>query len=347
MSQIEIVARSEAQALEKAALALKLSVDDIHVIEEYEPDELDIENLDKEEANNPTLKTVEGEATLYIVKVSQKKLIEEIRTWVQGMVELFQPGSTCTVKPRGEGFLAIIEAEDPSIFIGKQGQTLQALQHVVSRVLPTKLENCPPVHLDVGDYRDKRLAQLERIAENSVQRALRTRRNVELRPMSSQDRKYIHNYLKNYPEITTQSFGNEPHRYLVIEVPGGQRQRGGGGGGRRGGGKPNQRGSGGRQGGGNRQRGGGGGNKDHQRSSGGGRGGERYQQRSDAALLDNRPNGGSQQRSGGSHQPPPPSFDDYQDINIEERVSRLPVYNEKTVDDSVFDPERPMVDELE
>ncbi len=236
MNQIEVVARSQEQAIRKAAEKLGAGEEDLHVIEEYEPDDKDLEQLAEEEGDNPG----EGDAGLYVIRVSMGKIIEAAQEWMDGFLERFKPGCSCEVLVEHGGLTVIIEADDASIFIGRQGQTLHALQHVLSRALTQAVPNCPPVMVDVGQYREKRLEQLTKIAKNAADKARRTKRNVELRPMPSEDRKFVHNFLKNYEGLTTSSHGRDPERFVVIEVPGGEGRKpsrsngSGSGGGRRG-----------------------------------------------------------------------------------------------------------------
>jgi len=219
MKKIEIVARSTEQALEKAATRLEMPLDELSILEEYDPDDNDIKVLEKEEEENPEFK-IDGEPGLFVVSVSMEKTFAAIREWLEGLVERFQPKSRIELIPHDDAVTAVIHAEDPSIWIGRQGQTLGALQHVVSRVLPQIVENCPMVHLDVGDYREKRLEKLEEMADFALRRAKKSRRSFKMKPMSSQDRKYVHQYLKEKKGVETTSVGREPHRYIVVDLPG-------------------------------------------------------------------------------------------------------------------------------
>lgn len=227
MSQIEIVARSKKQAFEKAAKKLGVVPEDLTVLEEYDPDDLDLKNLEVEEKETPEYKS-DDEPILFVISINMDKAIIQIREWLEGLMSRFQKGIRVEMIYEEGIATAVFHADDPSILIGRQGQTLEALQHIVTRILPRIVPNCPIIQLDVGDYREKRLEKLEDIADRAVEKALRTRRNVELRPMSSQDRKYVHNYLKDEPGIKTNSYGAEPNRYLMIEVSGGDKPRRGG-----------------------------------------------------------------------------------------------------------------------
>ncbi|MCB2156967.1 hypothetical protein KQI84_18980 [bacterium] len=314
MRQVEVIARSEAGALEKASAKLEETLENLEIIEEYEPDELDLEQLTKDEDGLPE-EDRQGEPVLYVVRAGISRFIERTREVVTGMVNRFQPGSTCEVFVEEGSIIARIDAPEPSIFIGRGGGTLDSMQHVITRILTKSEDDFPQVFLDVGDYREKKLERLEDIAEQAARRALKTRRNVRLRPMPSQDRKFIHNYLKSRQGISTSSHGREPKRFIEIEVAGGSRDSRGG------------RGRGGRSGGGRD------GGRGGDRRRGGGDSGNNQQRREQPAPP-------SEMR-----QPAPPS--NYEDVAIEERSSRLPAYKEAPVDKTAFDPDRPLVDEIE
>lgn len=222
MSQIEIIARSQKQAFEKAAKQLNVTPEELTVLEEYDPDDLDLKNLEAYEKENPE-DQIDGEPVLYVISINMDKAIIQIREWLEGLMSRFQKGITVEMIYEDGIATGVLRAEDPSILIGRQGQTLEALQHIVTRILPRIVPNCPIIQLDVGDYREKRLEKLEDIADRAVEKARKFKRNVDLRPMSSQDRKYVHNYLKDEPGIKTNSYGADPNRYLRIEVPGGDK----------------------------------------------------------------------------------------------------------------------------
>ncbi|MDK2971831.1 MAG: spoIIIJ-associated protein [Candidatus Sumerlaeota bacterium] len=359
MKKVEVVARSQEQALEKAAAQLELPATKLHVIEEYEPDELDLQTLEAEEAELPEDQRLSGDPVLFVVQESPYENIAPIQEWLQGLVERFQPGSTVEVVPSGDHLRAVIDGPEASIFIGRQGQTLSAFQHLMSRVIPQINKDAPEVHIDVGDYRDRRLELLRRVADQAVRRARKMRQNIPLKPMPSHDRKYLHNYLASEAGITTQSFGKDPHRYLLIEVEGAEstaplpRDDNDEGGGRRRGGDSRRRGRGGRDrdNRGNRDdrgnragqgepRGGG------RKGRGGRRGGaqaehdpyaeERRRLREMAATMQDIDENG---------EPVPPGA--YEDVRIDEIPSRMLRYDEKSMDQSAFDPEKPLVDEIE
>jgi len=115
----------------------------------------------------------------------------------------------------GEIILDIV-GDDLGILIGRHGRTLDALQVLVSAITNRKLEQRYPVVVDISGYRHRRRLKLEEIARRAADRAARQHQAVELRPMTSFERRVIHMALRNDRRVTTESEGVEPRRMVVI-----------------------------------------------------------------------------------------------------------------------------------
>jgi spoIIIJ-associated protein len=115
----------------------------------------------------------------------------------------------------GEIILDIV-GDDLGILIGRHGRTLDALQVLVSAITNRKLEQRHPLVIDVSGYRHRRRMKLEEIAHRAADRAARQRRAVELRPMTSFERRVVHVALRNDRRVTTASEGEEPRRMVVV-----------------------------------------------------------------------------------------------------------------------------------
>lgn len=110
-----------------------------------------------------------------------------------------------------------LKSEKAAILIGKRGQTLNALENL-SQLVANKFSNSfIIIKLDVGNYRERRQESLEQLAERMADKAIRIGSKVEFEPMSSFERKIIHNALSVRVDIETYSVGTDPNRYLVIE----------------------------------------------------------------------------------------------------------------------------------
>jgi spoIIIJ-associated protein len=102
------------------------------------------------------------------------------------------------------------------VVIGKRGQTLDSLQHLVGLVVNKGEFAFITVTLDTEGYRRRRKETLEHLAFNLAKKAKHLRKNVVLEPMNPYERRIIHSTLQNDRYVTTYSEGVEPHRYVVI-----------------------------------------------------------------------------------------------------------------------------------
>lgn len=108
------------------------------------------------------------------------------------------------------------DRDDIGLIIGKRGQTLDAVQYLANAVVGSMCDPSIPIRIDAQDYRQRRSEQLEEIADQAVEDVTRSGRRVELEPMTSSERKVIHLYLKDHPDVETESSGREPNRRVAI-----------------------------------------------------------------------------------------------------------------------------------
>ena len=106
--------------------------------------------------------------------------------------------------------------QDLGLFIGRHGQTIDAVQHLAQRIVLTGGETGLRVLVDAGGYRERRAKALRAQAEDAAEEALRADRPVELDPMPALERRVVHEHLRDRGEVETYSEGTEPDRYLVI-----------------------------------------------------------------------------------------------------------------------------------
>ena len=111
---------------------------------------------------------------------------------------------------------AVLHGEDLGLFIGRHGQTIDAVQHLAYKVAARTITPAPKVEVDAAGYRDRRRQALERQADQAAGDAVRSRRPVALDAMSATERKVVHEYLKDREDVETYSEGTEPDRHLVV-----------------------------------------------------------------------------------------------------------------------------------
>jgi spoIIIJ-associated protein len=109
-----------------------------------------------------------------------------------------------------------LTGEDSGLLIGRRGQTLQALQFIVSLIVRQKVGEDVRVVLDVERYRQRREASLRDMAAKVAARVVQTGRSITLEPMSAADRRIIHLSLANHQGVTTESVGLGEERKVTI-----------------------------------------------------------------------------------------------------------------------------------
>jgi len=122
---------------------------------------------------------------------------------------------TASARELEGGVTVTCSGPDVALFIGKHGQTIDAVQYLANAI--TRAEGGEhEVIVDAAGYRARRTATLEKLARRTAQRASATGRRVALDPMTPVERKIVHEALKEDPEVETASEGSEPNRFVVV-----------------------------------------------------------------------------------------------------------------------------------
>jgi spoIIIJ-associated protein len=115
------------------------------------------------------------------------------------------------------GFIAVdVASDNTALFIGQKGETIDALQYLVNAAVYRKHPFVKRIVLDSEGYRQRRVEAIQGIAHRTARRAIREQRTVELPPMSPSERRIVHVFLKDNPEVTTASEGSGDNRRVRI-----------------------------------------------------------------------------------------------------------------------------------
>lgn len=112
--------------------------------------------------------------------------------------------------------LVDIQGNDLSILLGRRSETLNALQYITSLIVSKELNRWVPMMIDVQGYRARRERQLRQLGRRMAQQAVETGKRQILEPMPANERRVIHLELRNNPQVTTESTGEEPFRKVTI-----------------------------------------------------------------------------------------------------------------------------------
>ena len=142
---------------------------------------------------------------------------EQVQSFLSGLLEHMDIEADIAITPREGGGLDVeLSGKDMGAVIGRRGETLDAIQHLVNYALNRGGEKHMHINVDAENYRSKREESLVRLAEKMAAKALKYKRSMALEPMNSYERHVIHTALQNYEGVTTSSIGTEPNRRVVV-----------------------------------------------------------------------------------------------------------------------------------
>ena len=143
---------------------------------------------------------------------------ERVRKLVATVGEALGLEGDVTIEEAPEGIRAVLEGDDLGLFIGRHGQTIDAVQHLAFKVANRDADRDAAVRVtvDAAGYRARREQALHRQAEQAAEKAVASGRPVALDAMSATERKVVHEFLKDRGDVETFSEGTEPDRHLVV-----------------------------------------------------------------------------------------------------------------------------------
>lgn len=117
----------------------------------------------------------------------------------------------------GDGLLkGSLQGEDVGLFIGRRGQTIDAVQHLAQRIVFHEGPSDVRIVIDADGYRERRAEALRADADAAADETLRTGQPVEMDPMPASERRVVHEHLRDRGDVETHSEGDEPERRLVV-----------------------------------------------------------------------------------------------------------------------------------
>jgi spoIIIJ-associated protein len=147
-----------------------------------------------------------------VAETTVREVLEEVvaALGLKGSIEIERDDEVVTGTVRGE---------DLGLFIGRHGQTIDAVQHLAFRIALARGagdEGDLRVVVDAEGYRARRAEALHRVADQAADDARRFGRPVALDAMTASERKLVHEYLRDRGDVETYSEGDEPDRHLVV-----------------------------------------------------------------------------------------------------------------------------------
>jgi spoIIIJ-associated protein len=144
--------------------------------------------------------------------------LEEAIRFLQDIFKTMHISITIDQHKDREGTILNMSGSELGILIGKRGQTLDALQYLVNIVANRFSSSHIRIILDAENFRERRKKTLEELALRLASRVIKSKNEVVLEPMNSQERKIIHAELQGHSVVKTYSKGEEPNRRVVIAL---------------------------------------------------------------------------------------------------------------------------------
>ncbi|MBP3423226.1 MAG: protein jag [Clostridia bacterium] len=229
MKYVEFTGKTVEEAVEKGLKELGLTAEeaDIRVLEEgkkklFGSIKARVEIAPKSSENSQDEEAVESEEKTQnkakSTPVAAEGATDGERTvvFLEGLFELLNITACTELVSEGEKIEINVTAANTTAIIGKHGGMLDAIQTLAGAVANTGRDDYKRVVVDCEDYREKREATLNKLAENLAQKAIRLGKKIMLEPMNPYERRIIHAALSEREGVSTASEGKEPNRYIVI-----------------------------------------------------------------------------------------------------------------------------------
>ena len=211
--------KTTTEAIEKGLkeIGLPKELVDIKVIEENKKSFFDIlapkvvkVELKEKEAKKP--EEFEIETTEQELENARTKLDK----FLAEFVEKLNNGTKYEIEIREKCLYITINGDNVGNLIGYRGEALYALESILKVMANQKSENRVIVRLDIEGYKEKRVKTLQELAGKKAKIVEKTGKMITLEPMKAYERKIIHSFLQDNPNVETRSIGQEPKRRIVI-----------------------------------------------------------------------------------------------------------------------------------
>ena len=144
-------------------------------------------------------------------------LEERVEQYLRGLLELMGIEADMEITRReGGGINVELSGKGMGAVIGRRGETLDAIQHLVNYSINRGSEKRMHINVDAENYRSKREDSLVHLAEKMAAKTIKYKRSMALEPMNSYERHVIHAALQDYEGVSTASIGVEPNRRVVV-----------------------------------------------------------------------------------------------------------------------------------
>jgi spoIIIJ-associated protein len=146
----------------------------------------------------------------------ERATLDTAKTVLEEMLQLMGLSATVEIASGGETARLNVRGDDLGTLIGRRGEKLASLQHIVNLIVGRREGQHHRIAVDVENYRGRREEQLRDVADRAAKRVIQTGKIIQLEPMPAVERRIVHLALVENPKVRTQSVGVEPSRRIVV-----------------------------------------------------------------------------------------------------------------------------------
>jgi spoIIIJ-associated protein len=150
----------------------------------------------------------------------REDLAEKASEFLLGVLERMGISADIDIKDDTDKTVLEIQTKDTELVIGRRGVVMDALQHLVNKVVyrdrPSGGDRAKPLVVDAGGFRDKQIERLRSLAQKMGEKALQTKQIVELQPMSPHDRRIVHMAIAEMTGLSSRSEGEGEDRHILV-----------------------------------------------------------------------------------------------------------------------------------
>ncbi len=156
-------------------------------------------------------------ATYKITATTLTNVVEEVKEYLKEIITNLGLTVNFESSIRDKTININMYADNNSILIGKDGKTLKALETLAKQKVLNKYNCYLKINLDVENYKEKRIKNLEYLAKKTAREVRATKVEATLENMNSFERRVVHNVLTDFKGVSTISEGEEPNRHVIIK----------------------------------------------------------------------------------------------------------------------------------
>lgn len=156
-----------------------------------------------------------GETT-EVIAYKKEEIYSFVKDYLKEVINNLGLDVNFEIKNQDDRTVVKMYSDNNNILIGRNGNTLRSLETIVKHKIQLETGIYFAISLDVENYKDKKVAILERLAKQTARDVRRSKMPVHMENMNPYERRIVHNALTDFRGVTTKSEGEEPHRHIVI-----------------------------------------------------------------------------------------------------------------------------------